>query len=190
MLLALVLFGLPPQNSPFNTYFVHLEPVTMAGGCMVDDLERFRNRAYRLRKTPGYPSEKSLLLQNGQAVERNVFNSAEWQTDLKLPRVIEVGKIRAVLLEMLAVHVGGTGSRSYLLLVRCRPAAMEVVLEASGPLGESAYSMSDGLTLTHYVWAPDDSHCCPSRQVTERYMWEERRDRFVFADSSEGRIER
>jgi hypothetical protein len=178
------------QSSPFNTYSVHLPRVTMSGGCDVKDLNQFGNRVYRFRDASMWPFDQPLSLRNGEAVERNPDGSIEWEARFSDPRVVDLGKNPAVLLEIGAVHLGGTGSIDYFLVVRCTPKTMEVLFEASGPITTTAYSIKDGLKIGHYAWAPTDCHACPSREVTERYSWQDNRNRFVLIDRSERKIER
>jgi hypothetical protein len=189
MFFVMMLVGSIAVDSPFNTYAVHLQHVAMSGGCFANDLDQFGNRTYRFRKTRMYPGDQPLTLRNGRGVERNPDGSIEWESVLHA-RPVELGKSPAVLLEILAVHVQGTGSITYLLVGRCRSTAMEVVLEVSGPLKDSTYTMADGLTITHYEWSANGCHACPSRQVTERYTWEDKRDRFVLANRLSRPVER
>jgi hypothetical protein len=189
-ILVLMLLGLAVQDSPFNIYSVHLQHVALTGACAVNDLDQFGNRAYRFRGARMYPFDEPLTLRDGRAVERNPDGSIEWESFLARPASIQLGDAPAVILEIGAAHLGGTGSVAYLLVGRCRPNALEIVLEASGPLKDSTYSESDGLKISHYVWLPNDCHACPSREITEWYRWDSRRDRFVLVDRSERQVER
>ena len=45
-------------------------------------------------------------------------------------------------------------------------------------------------TVPHYEWSLKDCHACPSREITERYKWEDNRDRFVLVDRTERQIEK
>jgi hypothetical protein len=187
--LALAMF-VGVQASPFNKYSVHLQRQAIPSGCTTDDLSQFGNRVYRFREAPMWPFDQPLSLRDGEYVERNQDGGIEWQARLSKPHIVELGKTRAVLLEISAAHLGGTGSIDYVLVVQCSPKVMDVIFEASGPLTDAAYSAGSGLKIGHYTWSPTDCHACPSHEITERYSWQESRNRFVLADRTDRRIER
>lgn len=186
--LSLVLAGQGSNESPFNTYGVSLGLATMPGGCRQAETSHFGNRAYRFRDTPMYPHDQPLVFTGGRALERNSLGSIEWESTLRRADPIEIGAMSAVLLEILADHVGGTGGILYVLIVRCRPDRLDVLFEARGPIRHVAYRRNGGLTLDHGLWSRDDSHASPSREVTERYQWAAQRNRFELVETTERRL--
>ena len=187
LVLAMTLLGQSAGESPFNTYGVSLLPTTMPGACAPADESHFANRAYRFRDTPMYPHDEPLVLVGGRAVERNGLGSVEWESTLRLAAPIALGTAPAVLLEIEANHVGGTGSIRYVLVVQCQPDGLRVLFEARGPITTATFSGS-ALTLTHGVWSRNDSHASPSREVTERYDWAPGGNGFVLVRTTERRL--
>jgi hypothetical protein len=173
------------QSSPFNLYGVHLQRSTIPGGCSVDDLDSLRNHVCRFRDAPMFPSDTPVTLRDGRYVETDPQGSIEWEMTIGTPEAIQLERTSAVLLNIGAAHLGGTGSIGYVLVARCRSTVMEILFEACGPIREARYDDAKGLTIVHYVWAPADCHACPSREVTEHYTWFASRGRFVLGGQSE-----
>ena len=189
-ILAATLLTLGLQGSPFNTYGVHLRPSTIPGRCSVDDVDSLRNHVYRFRDAPMFPGDADVKLQDGQYVETDPNGSVDWEMKIGSPQEIQLEGTSAVLLNLGAAHFGGSGSIGYVLVARCRATEMEVLFEACGPIRDARYDAAKGLTIAHYVWSPDDCHACPSREVTEYYIWSASRRRFILSSRSERALRR
>jgi hypothetical protein len=170
--------------SPFNSYEVFLAPRTMAGACSPGDPEQFRNRTYSFRGNR--PPHAPLKLRDGRAIERNMFGTIEWESALVTADPFAVAGRPAVLLVVGVNHVHGSGGASHVIVAECRARRLVVLFEAGGEgIQDASFSPSGQLTVTRWIWAADDAHCCPGKQADERYVWG-RAGRFVAA----GRIER
>lgn len=146
----------------------------------------YRNLAYPFR-AKAYPGRRVMQFKDGRHVERVEPTSAvEWSTELQRQESILLGQERAVLLMFHANHVGGTGSVSHVLVVRCKNSRLEVVFEAGGEGMRALFSRNGALRITHPIWRGNDSHAAPSRVVEEWYQWDARRGRFVLLRRSEG----
>ena len=187
--LVVTLFGQVQAPSAFNAYASHLEPRVMRVGCRLQDQSYFRNLTYPFR-AKAYPGQRSLQFKDGRYDDRLGLNGGEidWSTELERQEPILLDQDRAVLLMFFANHIGGTGSVSHVLVIRCKEGLLEIVFEAGGEGLRSSYSGTRDLQITHPLWAPDDSHASPSRLVDERYRWNTSRARFVLIRRSESEI--
>jgi hypothetical protein len=188
-LIAFSLFGQVSRPSEFNAYTSHLEPRVMRAACRLQDQSYFRNLTYHFR-AKAYPGQRSLQFKDGRYDDRFGLNSGdiEWSTELERQEPILLDQDRAVLLTFFANHIGGSGSVSHVLVIRCKKGLLEVVFEAGGEGVSSSYSGTRDLQVTYPLWSPDDSHARPSRLVDERYRWDASRARFVLIRRSEGEI--
>lgn len=160
-----------PPESPVNSYHVFLAPRQIAAACSSRDVEDFRNRTYTFRSDI-YPFRSQLTLRDGRAVERSPFGKPEWETTLTKADTFRLDDRPLVLLVVTADHVGGTGRASHVLVAECRNGRLIVLFEAGGlGIREAALSTSRGLSVTRSVWSSTDAHCCPSKEVEERYLW-------------------
>jgi hypothetical protein len=184
-ILGIASLGSETPDSPFNVYSVHREPVVLRAPCeatasarLLDFTHRFRGEAY-----PRGP----LSIRDGRHTER-MFGNVEWETSVA-QEPIELDGRTARLMYVFSNHVGGSGSAAHLLVLRCRRGRWQVIFEAGGAIHPSpgrGYAFSDhGLRVNHFVWLPDDAHCCPSREVVEVYRWRAKRGRFTLVDWSE-----
>jgi hypothetical protein len=186
---VLIVFGLAlltgtTQRSSFNSYEVFLSPRTLPGACSGDDLKEFRNRTYTFRSDI-YPSDNPLTLRDGEAVERNMFGTPEWETSLTGADRVTVDGREAVLLVIAADHVNGTGRAAHVMVARCRDGQLVVLFEASGEgLRDASFGKNHELTVRRWVWSSQDGHCCPSKEDEERYKWG-RAGRFVRVSRAE-----
>jgi len=189
----LIVFGLAlltgtTQRSPFNSYQVFLSPRTLPGACS-SDLNEFRNRTYTFRSGI-YPSDSPLTLHDGEAVERNMFGTPEWETSLARADRVNVDGMEAVLLVIGANHVNGTGGATHVMVTRCRDGQLVVLFEASGEgVRDASFGTTFELTVTRWVWSSNDGHCCPSKEAEERYKWGRAR-RFVRVSRTERPVRR
>ena len=193
LLLTVLTAGLlaqPARQSEPGSYASHLEPAVMRGACRLQDQSYLRNLSYPFRARI-YPERQSLQLKDGKYDDTLGFGGGvEWSTTLEHQEPILLGQDRAVLLTFFANHLGGSGSASHILVVRCKGAALEIVFEAGGEGVESTQSGTGELQITHPVWAAADSHASPGRLVDERYRWDAGRGRFVLIRRLESKISR
>ena len=189
ILFAFALLGQTPGPSAFNTYAAHLEPSAMSTACRLQDPSYFRNLTYQFR-AKAYPGQRLLQFKDGRYDDRGGLSGGdiEWSTELERQDSILLDQDRAVLLTFFANHIGGSGSLSYVLIIRCKAELLEVVFEAGGEGIRSSYSGTRDLRITHPFWSRDDSHSSPSRLVDERYRWDTARGRFVLIRRSESEI--
>jgi hypothetical protein len=177
-LIGLVVVGAQTTGSPFNTYRVFLDRAQMPGSCSVTDTEHFRNRGYLFR---GWMHRDTpLVLRDGKALELNELGRPEWETELVRQSVVSVDGQSAVMLRLLANHVGGTGSGGTVLIGTCNDRQLTVVFEAeSQGLSDATFTADQDLVVRRAVWSTSDAHCCPSGKAEERYRWDPVTGRFV-----------
>ena len=189
IVVGLALLAGGTQPSPFNSYRVFLSPRTLPGACSSDDPKELRNRTYTFRSDI-YPSDSPLTLRDGEAVERNMFGTSEWETSLTRADRVNVDGREAVLLLIAADHVNGTGRAAHVLVTRCRDGQLVVLFEAGGEgVRDASFGETHELTVTRWVWSSNDAHCCPGREAEERYKWG-RTGRFVRVSRVERRARR
>lgn len=158
----------------------------MLTACPLGHPSGYKSLAYPFR-AKAYPGRRVVQFKDGRHVERVELSGAiEWSTELRRQEALLLGSERTVLLEFLANHVGGTGSVSHVLVVRCRNARLEIVFEAGGEGMRPSFSRNGALRVTHPMWRGGDSHAAPSRVVDERYQWDARRGQFVLLRRVEG----
>jgi hypothetical protein len=187
LVFTLVSQTLPP--SAFDPYAAHLEPSAMRAACRLQDTSHFRNLTYQFRAR-AYPGQRSLQFKDGRYDDRFGLSGGdiEWSTELEREESILLDQDRAVLLTFFADHVGGTGSVSHVLVIRCKDEHLEVVFEAGGEGVRSSYSGAGDLQITHPFWSRGDSHASPTSLVDERYHWDAGRGHFVLIRRSESEI--
>jgi hypothetical protein len=172
----------------FGSYEVYLEHAAMKGACAPDRFPDFRNRAYRFRTAgPFFTQGMPVTLRSGVYSQR-AGELVDWEVSLEEERPIHVGSDPARILLFFANHLGGSGSATQLLIVRCRHGRLETVFEVGDEGMGYSYSESNQLHVTHAVWLPDDPHAGPSRQIDELYEWDSAADRFRLTKRSETRL--
>jgi hypothetical protein len=178
IIFAIALFAATASQSPHNSYTVFLRAHKMPGACVTGDLEGFRNRTYTFRNGTVYPFSTSLALRHGKLIERNPFGTPEWETFLLSAEWVNVERRRAALVTIGSNHVHGPGGVTHVLVAECRNQQLIVLFEATGEgVRDAAFTKNRELTLTRWVWASTDAHCCPSKEAEERFRW--RGGRFV-----------
>ena len=185
LFLAAALLQAPRPASAFNAYSVHLEPGTLAGRCVPNEASTFLNLTYVFRGRV-YPWQQPIPLRDGLYVETGDFG-ADWMFELERQESITLGGTPGVFLTFFANHLSGSGSAEHALVIRCRDAVIEVVLEASGE-GVRANYAGDAITITHPFWLADDSHASPSQLITEEYRWDAASLRFQLFRRTESKL--
>jgi hypothetical protein len=176
---GVALFVAVASGSPFNSYSVFLSPRKLPGACVSGELDEFRNRTYAFRTDKVYPWGESVTLSNGKFIEHNPFGTPEWEISLVSAEAMSLFGRRPALLVLGAEHLNGTGGGSH-VMAECRDRNLFTLFEASGEgVREATFAPGRGLTVTRWVWSSTDAHCCPSRQVEERYDWRRSGGRFV-----------
>jgi hypothetical protein len=127
-LLSVWLVGLGTVASAFSSYAVHLEPTTMATSCDSRSVSSLRDFAYRFRAYT-YPSGQ-LSFHDGKNTDTDVLRGVEWVSSVEHQEPIELDGQPALLAVVFSNHVGGSGSATHLLVIRCRNERLEVVFEA------------------------------------------------------------
>jgi hypothetical protein len=174
---AVLLFVAQPSESSFNSYDVFLSPRTLPGACASASAEELRNRTYTFRSPP---FDSPVTLSGGKLIERNILGTPEWEISLVSAEAINVAGRRAVLAVVGFEHVNGTGGASHVFVAECRKQRLFVLFEAGGEgVREATFLPERGLTVIRWLWSPTDGHCCPSKEVEERYRWDRATNRFV-----------
>ena len=185
LFLAFVLLGQLPLTSSFNSYAAHLEPHVTSNACRIHDPKYLGNITYEFRAM-AYPGQRAVPFKDGRYVERaSNGRDIEWSTELERQDAIELAGNPAVLLAFLANHVGGSGSASHVLIMRCRGKRLETVFEVGGEGVRFTYSAPSDLEISHPLWRQADSHASPSQLIVEQYRWEPTRDQFVLVRRAE-----
>jgi hypothetical protein len=192
-LFGIGLLGPATLASGFDSYSVHLEPARMSTPCDSTTLSSLRDFTHRFRGYD-YPGGQ-LTIRDGRNTDTDVLGGVEWVTSLEHQESIELNGTPAVLVVVFSNHVGGSGSATHLLVVRCRQKRLEVIFEAGGggihpsPGRGYSYGADEGLWVTHAIWSPNDSHADPSREIVEVYRWQPKRERFLLVKKHEQPID-
>ena len=163
------------SQSPFNSYNVFLTPRIMPGACTGQDPGQFRNRTYIFGGNVSNP----VTLRDGTFVEAPL-GTPEFETSLETAQALKAGGRVATLLIIRSQHVHTPGGTTYVFVVECRKRQLSVWFEASGEgIRDASLTEADQtLTVSRWIWAAADAHCCPSGEAEERYRWG-RRGEFV-----------
>jgi hypothetical protein len=180
-LIGIALLGPVASDSPFNVYAVYAAPAAMRAVCDPAQPPHLGDFTHRFRG-PNYP-RGPLTIRAGVHREINALGEVEWETAIARQEAIRLEGAPALVVLVFSNHVGGSGSATHLLVVRCRQRRWQVIFEAGGAIypapGRGYRFSADDLRVTHAVWLPDDAHAWPSRAVDEVYRWHAGRGRFV-----------
>ena len=149
----LVAFALVSQRAAVGSYAVHLEPNTTRAACRTLNPSDLGNLAYPFRAAV-YPGQRLVQFKGGRYEDRWEISGGkvEWTMEIeKQEPILEAGE-RAVLLRFFANHLGGSGSFSHVLVVRCKDQRLQVVFEAGGEGVDSSYLGNNEIQITHPVW--------------------------------------
>ena len=174
------MLGQTPNASPFNAYTAHLEPRILDGECLLENPSYFRNLTYVFRAEV-YPRDHPVHLHDGRFNDSGPFEKGviDWSTELEELSPIGLNSKPAVLLQFFANHLGGSGSASHVLIVRCAGNRLQIVFEAGGEGVRASYPADGDLQVSHPCWRADDSHASPSLVVDEQYRWNATASRFT-----------
>ncbi|WP_372947579.1 zinc-ribbon domain-containing protein [Mariniphaga sp.] len=106
-----------------------------------------------------------------------VFNNGKFESDLPayadLENIIKTnfsGLSNEYTLYFYGAWGGGNSGWGYVLVVRIQQNQIIKIFETS--CSQAPIINENEMSIIHYKWLEDDPHCCPSRQVITKYVWE------------------
>jgi hypothetical protein len=169
ILIALALVSQAPGG--VRSYGVHLDPNPTRARCRSLDSSDLRNTAYPFRAAV-YPGQRFVQFKDGRYEDRwdATGGKIEWTMEIEKLESIRLAGEPATLLKFFANHIGGTGSFSHVLVVRCREQRLQIAFEAGGEGVDASPLGNNEIQITRLV--------APLSQGVALYRWNSIRGRF------------
>jgi hypothetical protein len=144
----------------------------------------FRKAVIQPRPDPGVLDEQ-FRFSNGVFEEAlKPGGAAEWS--FRIAKDLTVRPDPHITIRFLQIsgdHLGGTGTRNYVLGFRCADGEVKTVFQKEGEALLLVSATSDGVQVSSPVWKSSDAHCCPSGERKSWFSWDEASGVYVEKDS-------